>query len=208
MIMVKFTEEKRLWNKGFKRIVGIDEAGRGPLAGPVAAAAVLFNKSIDLKPFEKLRDSKKLSKKQRIHFYSLIIKNPKIEWGFARVSEKVIDKINILEATKLAMEKAVRNLETKKEKADFLILDGNININSKTRQKAIVKADEKVLSCMAASIIAKVKRDGIMESLDEKYPQYGFKKHKGYPTYHHVKMLKKHGPCKIHRRSFYPVKES
>ncbi|PIP22092.1 MAG: hypothetical protein COX38_02545, partial [Candidatus Nealsonbacteria bacterium CG23_combo_of_CG06-09_8_20_14_all_39_25] len=143
-----------------------------------------------------------------------------IEWGIGRISEKVIDKINILEATKLAMIRAIKNLTKKLKKPksqkfhdrgkngkiDFLILDGKMKLDLPILQKSIVKADEKVFSCSAASIIAKVTRDGIMERYHKKYPCYGFDQHKGYPTKYHFKMLKKYGGCKIHRQSFSPLK--
>jgi ribonuclease HII len=214
-------EEKKLWKKGFKNVAGLDEAGRGPLAGPVVAAAVAIDsriftnmttnftnkhsrrlvvKFVDIRD---VRDSKKLTAKKREELYKILIKNPAIEWGIGKVSEKVIDKINIFQATKLAMKKAIAKL---KSKPDFLILDGNFKINSNILQKSIIKADEKVFSCSAASIIAKVTRDRMMERYHKKYPKYGFKKHKGYPTKFHFRMLKKYGPCKIHRKTFWPVK--
>jgi ribonuclease HII len=205
-------EEKKLWRKGIKRVVGLDEAGRGPLAGPVVAAAVsiIANCKLEILKFKDLKDSKKLTPKKREDFYKIITKNPQIKWGIGIVSEKVIDKINIKNAAELAMEKALKNLERKmKKKADFLIIDGN-HINSKNLKarsyKLIVKADEKVFSCALASILAKVTRDRIMERYSKKYPEYGFEIHKGYPTKFHLKMLKKYGPCKIHRKSFLPVK--
>jgi ribonuclease HII len=188
-----FSEENRLWRKGFKRIAGLDEAGRGPLGGPVFAAAVIVKKDRKLK-FLKVNDSKKLSLKKREELYEILINHPKIEWGIARVSEKVIDRINILEA------------KTKdRRKIDFLILDGNFKINSSIPQKSIIKADNKVFSCAAASILAKVSRDRMMQRYDKKYPEYGFSKHKGYATKLHFKMLRKYGPCKIHRKTFRPV---
>jgi len=211
--------ERRLWQKGFKRVAGLDEAGRGPLAGPVVAAAVSIIANCKLKvksvrssssrcdsiieDFKDLKDSKKLSPKKREEFYKILKKNPAIKWGMGKVSEKVIDKINILEATKLAMKKAVKNLG---RKPDFLILDGNFKINSNIPQKPIVKGDEKVFSCAAASVIAKVTRDRIMQSYHKKFPRYCFNKHKGYPTKLHLKMLRKYGPCKIHRMTFGPVR--
>jgi ribonuclease HII len=227
-------EEKKLWKKGFKRVAGLDEAGRGPLAGPVVAAAVMIkipkSKFLIFKQFlnpnfqnlkrfnypnlfknsdlglrillNEVRDSKKLSPQKREHLYEILTHCPYIEWGIGKVSEKVIDKINILEATKLAMKKAIDNL-----KPDFLILDGNFKINSQIPQKPIIKADQKVFSSSAASIIAKVTRDRIMENYHKKYLKYGFKKHKGYPTKFHFLALKKYGPCEIHRKSFRPVAE-
>jgi ribonuclease HII len=198
-------EEKKLWKKGYKVVVGLDEAGRGPLAGPVVATAVYIIPNSELK-IPKLRDSKKLTPKKREEFFRLIVKNHNIKWGIGKVSEKVIDKINIFEATKLAMKKAIESLKKKlKRKVDFLILDGNFKIDLEIPQKPIVKGDEKVLSCAMASIIAKVTRDKIMEKYAEKFPEYGFEKHKGYGTKFHLKMLRKYGPCKIHRKSFLPV---
>jgi len=196
-----FKEEKKLWKKGVERVVGLDEVGRGALAGPVVACSLclkirLGRTSTD---FKKIRDSKKLPPKKREYFYKILTKNPDIEWGIGRVSERMIDKINILEATKLAMGKAINNL---KSRVDFLILDGNFRIRTKIPQKSIIKADEKVFSCAAASIIAKVNRDKLMMRYHKKYPQYGFDKHKGYPTRLHRLMIKKHGFCKIHRKSF------
>jgi len=197
--------EKKLWRKGYKRVVGLDEAGRGPLAGPVVAAAVLLNSKLQLK-FHNLRDSKKLSSKKREEFYKIITNHPAIKWGIGIVSEKVIDKINIKNAAELAMWRAVQKL---KHQPDFLIIDGNCVKNLKLKSynlKLIVKADEKVFSCALASIIAKVSRDRIMKRYHQKYRQYGFDKHKGYPTKLHQKMLRKYGPCKIHRKTFRPVR--
>jgi ribonuclease HII len=198
-------EEKRLWKKGFKVVVGLDEAGRGPLAGPVVAAAVSIIPNSKFK-ISKIRDSKKLTPQKREELYRWITQCPFLEWGIGKVSEKVIDRINIFEATKLAMKKAIFNLERKlKRKADFLILEGNFKIDLPIPQKSIIKGDEKVLSCAMASIIAKVTRDKIMEKYAKKFPEYGFEKHKGYGTKFHLKMLKRYGPCPIHRRSFLPV---
>jgi ribonuclease HII len=191
-------EEKKLWRKGFKRVVCLDEAGRGPLAGPVVAAAVSIIANCKLQ-IANLKDSKKLTPKKREEFFKILTKHPNIEWGIGRVSEKVIDKINILEATKLAMIKAIKKL---KRKPDFLILDGNFTIDLGIPQKPIIKADEKVFSCSAASIIAKVTRDRIMVRYHKKYPQYGFDRHKGYPTKLHRRLLKKYGCCGIHRKTF------
>ena len=202
-------EEKRLWKKEFKNIAGLDEAGRGPLAGPVTACAVFVSKRFKLPGnLRKIKDSKKLTPKRREEFCNILKKHPRIKWGIGNVSEKIIDKINILEATKLAMNKAIKNLEKKsKRKINFLILDGNFKINSKLPQKSIIKADNKVFSVISASVIAKVTRDKLMRELDEKYPKYKFSVHKGYPTELHKKLLKKYGPCKIHRKTFGPVKD-
>ena len=199
----------------------LDEVGRGPLAGPVVAAAVVIQNTKDKIQNTKIRDSKKLSAKRREEIYKTLTKSPAIKWGIGKVSEKVIDKINILEATKLAMIRAIKKLE---RKPDFLIIDGNFKLNlpeSQRRvkkriyplrlpipQKSIVKGDEKVFSVALASIIAKVTRDGLMKKYAKKYPHYGFDAHKGYPTKFHFKMLKKYGHCQIHRKSFKPLKKN
>lgn len=196
-----FVEEKKLWKKGYKMVVGLDEAGRGPLAGPVVASAVFVkpNSRILLKG---INDSKKLSEKQREFLYNTLVNHKDIEWGIGMVSENVIDKINILEATKLAMKKAIDDLNIK---SDFLLLDGNFKIESDILQRSIIKGDQKVFSISAASVIAKVTRDRLMETYHKKYPQYGFDKHKGYGTKVHFASLQKFGPCKIHRKTFWPV---
>jgi len=203
-----FNEEKKLWKQGYNIVAGIDEAGRGPLAGPVVAAAVIFNyqfpisNKFSIKQFSKINDSKKLSEKQREAFYEILTNNENIKWGVGIVSEKIIDKINILEATKLAMQKSFEKLD-----ADVLLIDGNFKIHCATKQKSIIKGDQKVFSISAASIIAKVTRDRIMQKYHKKYPLYGFDKHKGYGTKSHFANLEKFGACKIHRKTFYPVSE-
>jgi ribonuclease HII len=206
MSTLNLNEEKRLWQKGLKRVAGLDEVGRGPLAGPVMAAAVAIQnpryKILD----KNIKDSKKLTPKQREKFYKILTKCPEIKGGIGKVSEKIIDRINIKNASELAMEKALKNLEKKiKAEVDFLIIDGNHLKNCKLKNKnhkLMVKADEKVFSCAAASIIAKVERDRLMKTYNKKYPQYGFDRHKGYGTKRHQSCLKKYGPCKIHRKSF------
>jgi len=217
-----FRQEKKLWKKGYKRVVGLDEAGRGSLAGPVIAAATevaaakirnskstlrgVANDSEIREILKTIKDSKKLTPAKRENLYRLIIGSPTIEWKIGRVSEKLIDKINIKNAAELAMFHAVQKL---KPPPDFLIIDGKFLKNSKLKNmshKLIIKADEKIFSCAAASIIAKVSRDRMMKKLHRKYPHYGLDQHKGYPTKYHRKMLKKYGPCKIHRKSFRPVK--
>lgn len=191
-----FREENKLRRKGFKNIVGIDEAGRGPLASSVVAAAVFVEKDVS---FPGLKNSKDLSPSLREEIFKKAKEDPRIEWGIGRVSEKVIDRINILEATRLAMKRAVVNL---KKDADFLIVDGNMGIDIDIPQKSIIKGDEKVFSCALASVIAKVVRDRAMRRYHKKYPLYCFDRHKGYGTKLHKEMIKKYGICKIHRKSF------
>jgi len=196
-----------LFKKGYKIIAGIDEAGRGPLAGPVVAAAVVFDNN-DKKAKELIeigiRDSKTLSSKKREFLYNIIIENCS-NWSIGIVSEEIIDKINILEASKLAMKMSVEKLNIE---PDFLLIDGRHTIeNYPASQMAIPSADQNIFSVSAASIIAKVTRDRILINLDKEYPEYGFAKHKGYGTRLHIEMLAKMGPCKIHRKSFSPVKK-
>jgi len=198
-----FREEKKLYKKGYKLIAGVDEVGRGPLAGPVIACAVTFPEFlISNFKFLNIKDSKQLSAKQREKIYEALRQNPGVQWGIGRVSEKVIDKINIFEATKIAMQRAVKNLEKKQAGIDFLIIDGNFGIKCPISQKSIIRADQKVLSVAAASIIAKVFRDRMMLNYHKKYPQYCFEKHKGYPTQQHRQLIKQHGFCHLHRRTF------
>ncbi len=210
-----FNEEIILWRQGIKFVIGIDEAGRGPLAGPVVAVAVCvrsnLNRDYDIE-FLGINDSKKLSEKKRESLYEILINHKDVNFGVGIISEEVIDKINILEATKLAMAVAVENLEKNLEsKAEFLLIDGNFILSDslllKTRtvlpnQKAIVKGDQKVFSIAMASIIAKVTRDKIMKEIHQLYPNYGFDLHKGYGTKLHIKNLKSFGRCKAHRLSF------
>ena len=206
--------ETKLRRKGYKVIIGIDEAGRGPLAGPVIACAITAQKfSIFNFQFSNtLKDSKKLSPKKREEIFEILKNNPQVEWGIGRVSERVIDKINILQATKLAMKRAIKNLKPKTQnpnsKVDFLLIDGNFGIDLDIPQRSIVKGDEKIFLIKLASIVAKVTRDRAMLRYHKKYPEYRFGKHKGYGTKLHLKMLKKYGPCKIHRKSFGPVASS
>lgn len=190
-------------------MVGIDESGRGPLSGPVVAAAVMIKKSKF--KIQNLKDSKKLSPKKREEIYGILKSSPWVEWGIGRVSQKVIDKINILQATRLAMERAVKKLKIKnnprkKSKIDFLLIDGNFGIALDIPQKSIIRGDEKVFLIKVASVVAKVTRDRAMLRYHRQYPRYRFDKHKGYGTKLHLKMLKKYGPCKLHRKTFNPVK--
>jgi len=187
--------EKEAYRRGFKIIAGIDEAGRGPLAGPVVAAAVILPQDAFI---EGLNDSKKLSENQREKLFD-VINDKALGVGVGIVDEKIIDEINILNATKEAMKMAVSNL---KLAPDILFIDSlrldDINIV----QNPIVKGDAKSVSIAAASIIAKVTRDRILKEMDKKYPMYGFSKHKGYGTGEHIEAIKKYGICPIHRVSF------
>ncbi len=195
----KLLHERKASKEGFKCIAGIDEAGRGPLAGPVVAAAVIL-KNTNFKA--KIEDSKKLSALQREKAYQEIIY--KAEIGLGIVSHKIIDRINIYKATILAMEKAVTSLSIK---PDILLIDGKISLNLPCPQKSIINGDNQSCSIAAASIVAKVTRDKIMEEYSREYPQYGFKEHKGYGTKKHFLNLEKFGPCPIHRFTFAPVKD-
>ncbi len=199
-----FKEERKLWKKGYASVVGIDEVGRGPLAGPVVAAACMFRPNFIMPRVlqKELRDSKKLSATQRLKFYRFFRSHPAAQWGIGSVSEKTIDAINIFQATKLAMKRALARLEKKAGKADFLLIDGTFFIESKVSQKPMVKGDELMISCAVASIMAKVTRDRMMTGYHRKYPKYGFDRHKGYGTRMHIKNLRKHGPCAIHRNTF------
>jgi ribonuclease HII len=191
-------------------VAGIDEAGRGPLAGPVVAACVILDRGdfYDENNCE-INDSKKLSKLRRKKIF-FELKN-KAKFGVGIVDEKIIDKINILEATKLAMLQAYLDLQKKyKISPQIILVDGNF-IPFKKQDKiseilAIVKGDQKSFSIAAASIIAKETRDQIMCDLDQKYPQYGFAKHAGYPTQFHREKIREHGICEFHRKSFEPIK--
>ncbi len=208
-------EEQKLWQQGYDFVVGLDEVGRGPLAGPVCAAAVCVTQTAaaqcqvpsDKCKVKNIRDSKKLSANQREQWYKFLTTQANIKWGIGLVSEKIIDRINILAATKLAMKKALEDLEKKGVPADYLLLDGNFLLEGLSlSQKAVKRGDEKIWSCAAASIIAKVTRDRLMVKYHQKYPDYGFDKHKGYGTRMHFAALNKHGPCAIPRRSFAPCK--
>ncbi len=207
-----FKLEKTLSEKGYDAVIGIDEAGRGPLAGPVVASAV-FIKSVDLfddesEEWDLVRDSKKLSEKQRDRVFDFIME--KFHVGVGLSNEKTIDRINILEATYLAMKKSISELKIKdKGKKVAILVDGNKKIpNLSMEQEAVVGGDRVVKSIAAASIVAKVTRDRMMKEYDDKWPEYGFAKHKGYGTKFHMDALIKCGPCEIHRYSFDPVRKA
>ena len=203
-----FEFEQEVYKKGFSCIAGVDEAGRGPLAGPVVAAAVILPSHIHSseeipKVFTEVDDSKKLSAAKRKNLYDKLIDSG-IKFGIGIVSEKTIDEVNILRATVLAMEKAISELNPKPE---YLLIDGITPLSLSIKQKLIIKGDSRSCSIAAASIFAKVTRDHIMDEMHTLYPQYGFNKHKGYPTKSHLKKIIELGPCPIHRRSFKGVKD-
>lgn len=195
-----FSYEREIWDDGVSFIAGIDEAGRGPLAGPVVAAAVIIPKGIE---FPLVNDSKKLTDKQRRALRTEIMSIDKVLFSIVEVSVGEIEKNNILRATHSAMMKTVQKLGC----ADFALIDGLPVPHFPIPSKAIVKGDSKSASIAAASILAKVYRDELMEKYAEKYPQYSFEKNKGYGTAAHMEALKEHGPCPIHRKTFSPVRD-
>lgn len=190
--------EEYLWEKGLSNIVGIDEVGRGPLAGPVVAAAVILPKNVKLLG---LRDSKKLSSKKREELVEEI-KEVAITFGIGMASAEEIDALNIYDATKLAMEKAVKNLSAP---AEFLLVDA-MTLPLEIPQKSIIKGDDNSLSIAAASVLAKVTRDQLMEEYDIQYPGYQFHQNSGYGTQAHLEALRNQGPSPIHRMTFSPVR--
>ncbi len=191
--------EQELINKGIKLIAGVDEVGRGPLVGPVVTACVILPLNYKL---EGLTDSKKISEKKRDMFFDIINKDA-LGIGIGIVSEKVIDEINIYEATKVAMKQAIDNCNIKPE---HILIDA-MKLDLDIPNTSIIKGDLLSLSISAASIIAKVTRDRMMYELDEKYPMYNFKKNKGYPTKDHLEAIKKFGIIDEHRKSYGPVKK-
>lgn len=192
--------EKKLWDAGYDFVAGVDEAGRGPLAGPVYAAAVIFPKGLVI---EGINDSKKLSEKKREQLYD-VIKESALAYSIVSVDEKEIDRINILNAAMKAFKMALDNLS---QKADFALLDGNRAPEMDIPYEAVVKGDAKVQAIAAASILAKVERDRYITEMDKIYPQYGFAKHKGYPTKDHKDAVARYGPSPIHRLTFKGVSE-
>lgn len=194
--MPDYDLEQQLKNNGFNLVAGVDEAGRGPLAGPVCAAAVILPLDCEI---DGLNDSKKLSEKKREALFDVIIEKA-VAYDIQLVDHKTIDEINILNATMLAMTNAVNNLKTK---PDFVIIDGNrLPSQLEIPANAVVKGDAKSMSIAAASILAKVTRDRLMLELAEKYPEYEFTRHKGYGTKLHQEKLREFGPCEIHRKTF------
>jgi ribonuclease HII len=183
---------------GFTCIAGLDEAGRGPLAGPVVAAAVVLPDGLLI---QGLTDSKQVTKQERERLFDLI-REQSVCYGIGIVDERTIDDVNILQATIIAMEWA---LESLLPQPDYLLIDALTLPRVSIPQKPLIKGDCRSHSIAAASILAKVTRDRLMLELHDKFPQYNFQKHKGYGTREHLSMLRKHGPCEAHRRSFHPV---
>ncbi|MGQ5175125.1 ribonuclease HII [Bacillus halotolerans] len=195
---VNMTSYERLArNKGFRFIAGVDEVGRGPLAGPVVASAVILPEECEILG---LTDSKKLTEKKREEYYDLIMKDA-VAVGIGIVKAAVIDKINIYEASKLAMVEAIRDLS---DTPDYLLVDA-MTLPLDTSQSSIIKGDAKSVSIAAGACIAKVTRDRMMSAYAEKYPQYGFDKNKGYGTKEHLEALAAYGPTDLHRKTFAPV---
>jgi ribonuclease HII len=190
--------EARAWEAGYRSIAGIDEAGRGPLAGPVVAAAVI----LPLTPgIAGLQDSKRLTARQREAVYGAICASA-VAYGVGLVSPALIDRHNILWATKEAMCRAVQSLA---QAPDLLLIDGTERLSVGLAQQTIVRGDAQCAAIAAASVIAKVTRDRLMRAYAQRYPLYGFERHKGYPTPEHYACLQRYGPCAIHRRSFRGV---
>ena len=193
--MPDYTIEKEVIENGFKYVAGVDEAGRGPLAGPVCAAAVILPKGLVI---EEINDSKKLTEKKREKLFDIIIENA-VAYSIQFCDPEIIDSINIRQATHKAMEDAVNGLSVKPE---HIFIDGNDNIPFEYPYTYIVKGDAKSQTIAAASILAKVSRDRLMTELDKEYPQYGFAKHKGYGTKAHMEAIQKYGVTVVHRKSF------
>ncbi|MFA6525111.1 MAG: ribonuclease HII [Patescibacteria group bacterium] len=200
MVEPTYLEEERLKKKGYLKVAGLDEAGRGAWAGPIVAASVILNPRFRV---DGLRDSKQLTPTRRKQLYLEIVKNA-LNWSVGIVSEKTIDRIGINEANALAMEQAVKKLLLR---PDYLLIDYFLLDHVGIEHHAIEKGDQKVASIAAASIVAKVTRDYIMVAAHKEYPEYGFHTHKGYGTEHHQKKIDQYGICKIHRVSFSPMKD-
>ena len=199
--MPSYDIERALRDEGYAVICGVDEAGRGPLCGSVVAAACILPDGLDI---PELNDSKKLTPKKRDKLFDLI-KEKAIAYGIAEGTVEEINELNILEADLLAMRRAIDGLHTPDGtpyKADFAIIDGNIDRDFQIPARAVVKGDSLSMSIAAASILAKVTRDRMCEDMDKAYPQYGIAKHKGYGTKEHMAALRKHGPSPIHRTKF------
>ena len=203
----RFEFERVLWNRGATRVAGVDEAGRGPLAGPVVAAAAIlparWAESGLPHELEGLNDSKQLTKTQREKFFNFLIACGQVEFAIAQIDAAQIDSVNILRATHRAMNDALAKLNPAPQHA---LVDGRPVKTLRVPQMAIVKGDGRSYSIAAASVLAKVTRDRLMLEFDRQWPVYGFAGHKGYGTTQHLAALAAHGPCPIHRRSFAPLK--
>jgi ribonuclease HII len=197
--MPSLDHENELRAQGHQIVAGLDEVGRGPLAGPVCAAAAVLPNDFEHRV---LNDSKKLSERQRDKIYDELMAHPGVIWHCVMLSVEEIDRINILQASREAMRQALRGLPVK---AHAALIDGLPVPDFPVPQRALVKGDSISYSIAAASVIAKVTRDRLMVDLAAQYPHYGFEQHKGYPTPVHLAALREHGPCPIHRRSFAPV---
>jgi len=197
-----FEQELLLHSRGIHPVAGIDEAGRGPLAGPVVAAAVILPPDFALPGLD---DSKKLTPRKRDSLYAGLTSNPAVVWASAHCDHGEIDRLNILRATHHAMREAFLSLSVRPV---HVLIDGLPVPDFPCKQTALVGGDALSLSIAAASVIAKVERDRMMEDLDRQFPEYGFSKHKGYPTPDHLARLRKHGPSSVHRRSFAPVAQA
>ena len=193
--MPDYTLENELYHQGFPMVCGIDEAGRGPLCGPVVAAACILPLGLEI---EGLNDSKKLTPAKREKLFDAIV-HEAVAWSVASASVEEIDRLNILEADLLAMRRAVAGLSVK---PDFALIDGNINRGFSLPSRAVVHGDALCMSIAAASVLAKVTRDRICVELDKEYPMYGIARHKGYGTKEHMDILKKIGPAPIYRKQF------
>ena len=198
--MNPYEYDESIRKNGFGSVAGVDEAGRGPLAGPVVAAAVILPEDFRV---EGVRDSKKIPRKEREELFWAIVLNAR-SIGIGIIDQAEIDRLNILRATKLAMHNALTDLTTK---PDMILIDALTIPSIPIKQIPIIKGDAKSASIAAASIIAKVVRDGIMIEYHSIYPSYEFDKHKGYATKAHLDKIEKHGPCPIHRKTFHKVKD-
>ena len=203
----RFEFERELWSRGMTRVAGVDEAGRGPLAGPVVAAAVIFPPAWTKTGFDErlrdLNDSKQLTERQRKDFFSILTSNSEICFAIAVVDAETIDHINILQATHRAMNDALARLQPQPE---HVLVDGRPVKSMSLPNTALVKGDARSYSIAAASVLAKVTRDRMMLEFDEQFSGYGFAEHKGYGTPQHLAALAERGPCPIHRISFAPLK--
>ncbi|PJE59628.1 MAG: ribonuclease HII [Candidatus Portnoybacteria bacterium CG10_big_fil_rev_8_21_14_0_10_44_7] len=210
MKIADFTEERKLIKRGVRSIAGLDEVGRGPLAGPVVACALVFDfkhkNFADFSAQIQWRDSKLHTPKRRVEILARLRDFTGVSFAVAIVAPRQIDQLNILVASWLAMRRAVEKL---KNQPEFLLIDGRYTLeNYPCNQKALVRGDQSVASIAAASIVAKVLRDQMMEKYHRRWPQYGFDRHKGYGTRQHLLAIKKYGPCPIHRLSFAPFRHN